>query len=521
MKLLRLLTLAVLLTGCATPGSPELAGHAAEPTVFRPQPNPSRPDPSRPDPSRLDPARLPPAAEMIQPVLQPVETALPPAPQLGEAFRKPVSLALKEASLASVITALAKTTGLNFVLDQDVSPELSVTLVVRDLPFEQVLSLMLKAHQLEQQIVSANTVLIYPRQTDKQRAYRPTVIRSFALANADARQIQNLFKQVLKARDLYVDERLNVLVLRDTPEVIRQAEFLVARLDAADPEVMLEVEVLELSRNKLQELGMKFPDQVGLGVLQGATTTTVLSGGIAQTVTVPGGQLAEGNVDLQRTAALTTYAANPLLLLNLRRENGNSNLLANPRIRVRHRDKARIHIGEKLPVFTTTSTANVGVAASVSYLDVGLKLDVEPQVHEADEVGIKMGLEVSSVVREVPGPQQSFAYIVGTRSASTSLRLRNGQTQVLAGLISDEERRSVNQVPGLGDLPLLGRLFASNRDSNTKTEIVLLITPHVIRAPLRPSAAQQLLSGDAGDLREGTEIFAPAEPAAPAAPAAQ
>lgn len=501
--MLVLLALAMLLSGCATPGAQDTAALAAEPTIATVRP-------------RLDASLRQAATEPVQPALPPAVTALPPAPQLDAAFRKPVSLVLKDASLASVITALARTTGLNFVLDQEINPELSVTLVVRDLPFDQVLSLILKSHQLEQQIVSPNTLLIYPQQSEKQRAYRPLVIRSFALANADARQIQNLFKQVLKVRDLYVDERLNVLVLRDTAEVVRQAEFLVARLDAVDPEVMLEVEVLELSRNKLQELGMKFPDQIGLGMLQGATASTVLSGGIAQTVTVPGGQLAEGNVDLQNAGALTAYAANPLLLLNLRRENGNSNLLANPRIRVRHREKARIHIGEKLPVFTTTSTANVGVAASVSYLDVGLKLDVEPQVHEADEVGIRMGLEVSSVVREVPGPQQSFAYIVGTRSTSTSLRLRNGQTQVLAGLISDEERRSINQVPGLGDLPLLGRLFASNRDSNTKTEIVLLITPHVIRAPLRPSAAQQVWSG------EGPGEYAEAAPTPePAAPAAQ
>lgn len=505
MKLLTLLALAMLLSGCATPGAQDTAALSAEPTIATVRP-------------RLDASLRQVATDLIQPVLLPHVTALPPAPELDATFRKPVSLALRDASLASVLTALAKTTGLNFVLDQEINPELSVTLVVRDLPFDQVLSLILKSHQLEQQIVSANTLLIYPQQSEKQRAYRPLVIRSFALANADARQIQNLFKQVLKVRDLYVDERLNVLVLRDTAEVVRQAEFLVARLDAVDPEVMLEVEVLELSRNKLQELGMKFPDQIGLGMLQGATASTVLSGGISQTVTLPGGQLAEGNVDLQNAGALTAYAANPLLLLNLRRENGNSNLLANPRIRVRHREKARIHIGEKLPVFTTTSTANVGVAASVSYLDVGLKLDVEPQVHEADEIGIRMGLEVSSVVREVPGPQQSFAYIVGTRSTSTSLRLRNGQTQVLAGLISDEERRSINQVPGLGDLPLLGRLFASNRDSNTKTEIVLLITPHVIRAPLRPSAAQQVWSGDSPG--EYAEPAPRPEPAAPA-PAAQ
>jgi len=194
-----------------------------------------------------------------------------------------------------------------------------------------------------------------------------------------------------------------------------------------------------------------------------------------------------------------------LLILNLHGENSESNLLANPRIRVKHREKARIHIGEKLPIFTTTSTANVGVSASVSYLDIGLKLDIEPFVHDAGEVGIKMGLEVSSVVREVQGPQQSLAYIVGTRSTTTSLRLHNGQTQILAGLISDEERRVSSQVPGLAELPVIGRLFSANKDTNAKTEIVLLITPYIIRAPVRPNAAQQIWFGGGTELRSGGE----------------
>lgn len=489
MKSLLLLVISLIAAGCAP--VPVQPGNETETTAATPV---------RQRMQGWLPQTPPPVTAAPTPAYQ---SALPPEVQLGAQFRQPVSFQFKEAPLSSVITALAKTSGLNIVLDQEVSPELRVTIVVRNLPFDEALGLILKALQLDRQVMSANTLMIYPQQAEKQRQYRSLVTRSFSLANADAKQVQNVFKQVLKARDLYVDERLNVLVLRDTPDVIRQAEFLVARLDAADPEVMLEVEVLEIGRSRLQDLGMKFPDQIGLGILQGATTSTLLSGsGIAQTSVTPGGRLAEGNVDLQRAGALTVYAANPLLLLNLRGENGDSNLLANPRIRVKHREKARIHIGEKLPVFTTTSTANVGVSASVSYLDVGLKLDVEPTVHEIDEVGIKMALEVSSVVREVAGPQQSLAYVIGTRSTNTSLRLRNGETQILAGLISDEERRSVNQVPGLSDMPVLGRMFTSKRDSKAKTEIVLLITPLVVRAPVRPSAAQQLWTGGGSDLRD-------------------
>jgi general secretion pathway protein D len=146
-----------------------------------------------------------------------------------------------------------------------------------------------------------------------------------------------------------------------------------------------------------------------------------------------------------------------------------------------------VHIGEKLPVFTTTSTANVGVSASVTYLDVGLKLDVEPLIHLEDDVDIKMTLEVSSIVKEVIGPQSSLAYQIGTRSTATSLRLKDGETQILAGLISDEERTSASRLPGLGDLPIVGKLFSSERGSNNKTEIVLLITPRIVRNLTRPA----------------------------------
>jgi len=137
-------------------------------------------------------------------------------------------------------------------------------------------------------------------------------------------------------------------------------------------------------------------------------------------------------------------------------------------------------------VITTTSTANVGVSSSVSYLDVGLKLEVEPSIHLEGDVAIKVGLEVSNIVKEVPVSGGGIAYQLGTRNATTVLRLKDGETQVLAGLIQDDERRTANKLPLVGDLPLVGRLFSSNLDNKVKTEIVLLITPRVVRNLTRP-----------------------------------
>jgi general secretion pathway protein D len=132
----------------------------------------------------------------------------------------------------------------------------------------------------------------------------------------------------------------------------------------------------------------------------------------------------------------------------------------------------------------------------VNYLDVGLKLDVEPTISLDNEVSMKVGLEVSNIVREIKSANGTLTYQVGTRNASTVLRLKDGETQALAGLISDEDRKSASKVPGLGDLPLLGHLFASHNDQKTKTEIVLLITPHIVRNIVRPEmAAMEFPSG--------------------------
>ena len=163
---------------------------------------------------------------------------------------------------------------------------------------------------------------------------------------------------------------------------------------------------------------------------------------------------------------------------------GDVNLLANPRVRVKNRETARIHIGEKVPVFTA-NVASTGVASqTVQYIDAGLKLEVEPTISSSDDVTIKINLNVGSIGDQVvasTGSSQSVAFRVGTRLASTQLRLHDGETQILAGLIDDQDRKTINKIPGIGDIPLLGKLFSNQSDNKSKTEIILSITPHIIR----------------------------------------
>ena len=413
-------------------------------------------------------------------------------PAVKAALAKPVVLEFRDASLKSVFEVLSRSSGLNFVFDKDVRGDTKVTFFVRNSPLEDILRLILTTNQLEKRQLNDNSFLIYPNTPAKSKEYQELVVRSFYLANADVKQAQTLIKTVAKSRDVFADEKLNLLIVKDTPDAMRLIERLIESIDLAEPEVMLEVEVLEVTRSRLNEFGLDWPHAISYGQLQSQLTTTTLGSVGAQTVTTPGGALATGFVDLAK-GGLTSFVANPALTLNLRGQNGDTNLLANPRIRVKNREKAKIHIGDKLPVFTTTSTANVGVSASVTYLDVGLKLDVESNVTLDDEVSMKVGLEVSSIVKEIPGPSNSLAYQIGTRSASTVLRLKNGETQVLAGLISDEDRKTTSHIPGLGEIPVVGRAFGSHRDSTIKTEIILLITPRVLRNILRPDFGQPAL----------------------------
>jgi general secretion pathway protein D len=405
-------------------------------------------------------------------------------PQLRPEYKKPITLEFRDALLKNVFDVLSRASGINFVFDRDVRPDLKTTILVRDTSLEDALGFLLVTNQLEKKVLNENTILIYPNLPNKARDYQELMVRSFYLGNADVKQTLNLVKTVVKTRDVFIDERLNLLIMRDTPEAIRLAEKLIAAQDLADPEVILEMKVLEVTRAKLQDLGINYPTRVSAGV-KGA------AGVPGQMTLTEWLNRSSGLVNLQVT--------DPAFIINLQRQDSDTNLLANPRIRIRNREKAKIHIGDRLPVITTTSTANVGVSESVQYLDVGLKLDIEPTIYLDDEVAMKVGLEVSSIVQQIQSQQGTLTYRIGTRNTATVLRVANGETQVLAGLIQDQDQRTADKVPGLGDLPLLGRLFTNNNDSRTKTEIVLLITPYVVRNLDRPPpSALEMASGTEG-----------------------
>jgi general secretion pathway protein D len=401
----------------------------------------------------------------------------PPAPSLGSAFQKPITLEFHEAPLHTVFDSLSRASGLNFVFDKDVRGDTKVTILLRDVTLDDALRTILSTYQLDRQVLNAHTVFVYPDSPAKQREHQELVTRSFYLANADVKQAEKLVRTMAKSRDVYVDERLNLLIVRDTPEVVRLVDRLIASIDLAEPEVMLEVQVMEVGSNLLDTLGMEWPSTVDVGV------------NVNPVGSVVGSASTSGQVNLSQWRNFTASVANPALVAHLLSETGTTNLLANPKLRARNHEKARVQIGEKLPVFTTTSTANVGVSTTVTYVDTGLKLEVEPSVQLDGDVVMKVNLEVTNLINSVTGPEGAIAYDVGTRTATTSLRVHDGETQILAGLINDQDSKSIQGLPGLSELPILGRLFGVHTDTRNKSEIVLLITPRVVRNIGLPDAS--------------------------------
>ena len=430
-------------------------------------------------------------------------------PQLKPQFDKPVTLELRDANIKVVFEALSRATGINFILDKDIKPDTKASIFIKKARIEDAIDMVLSSNGLQRKMLSENTMLVFASTQQKQKDYQDLMIRSFYLSNTTAKQVATLIKSMLKTKDIFVDDRLNMIVMRDTPEAIHIAEKLVAVNDLADPEVMLDIEVLEVSRSRLQELGIDYPNRIAVNSLIPITTVTSATGVVASSTVNTASQLTlAGLLGLNKSR----FDVSPNPAVNFRKTTGDINILSNPRIRVRNNEKAKILVGDKVPVITTTSTANVGISENVQYVDVGLKLDVEPRITADDYVNIKVGLEVSSLGERTITKNGATVYTIGTRDANTILRLKNGETQVLAGLISDDERKNASKLPGLGDIPILGRLFANQQDQKTKTEIVLAITPRIISNIVRPNAeVSEYWSGTDSLITDKQQVVLPVE----------
>ncbi|MDN3224833.1 secretin N-terminal domain-containing protein [Pseudomonas nunensis] len=386
-----------------------------------------------------------------------------PYPQLRTRLDRPVTLEFRDANLKTIFEVLSQVAGLNFIFDKDLRPDMKATIFVRDVRIEDAVELLLQQNQLHQKVVNENTLLIYPDSPQKLKDYQELVMRTFYLTSVDANTALNMIKTMLKTRDVFVDERLNTLTMRDTEDAVRMAEKLLQSQDQSDPEVVLEVEVMEVATQRILDLGLQWPNTFGVVNSDGSGVTIL---------------------DQLKGINSSRISISPSPQAKINAQDNDINTLASPVIRVSNREQARIHIGQRVPIISATSvpsTQGPVITESVTYLDVGLKLEVQPIVHLNNEVAIKIALEVSNATPLEPTRQGTIPVQVDTRNAQTTLRLHDGETQILAGLVRNDHGATGNKIPGLGDIPGLGRLFGSNKDTVGKSELVLSITPRIVR----------------------------------------
>ncbi|MCL4847594.1 MAG: hypothetical protein KJ066_13735 [Acidobacteria bacterium] len=393
----------------------------------------------------------------------------PPGLDLPEDLVLPESLVFRDASSRDVFISLARFAGVNVVFDAAFR-ETPITIEIRDTSFGDALAAVSTATRTFYRVTAPRTVTIAPDTPAKRREYDDEVIRTFYLSNADLKETVDLLRIVVDNRRLSPITATNAIAIKDTPERIVAAGKVIAAIDKARAEVIIDVELLEVDRTRLREFG-----------LQPASPASSPSGidGVAD-VNRDGLTLR----DLRNlTQADVLLAGVPALYYRLLKSDQNTRTLANPQLRTSEGLPAQARFGERVPIPVTTFApiATGGInqqpITSFNYENIGVNIDITPRTHHNDEVSLTLRVEVSSISGTGFGGLPTF----GNRSITTTIRLKDGETNLLAGLIRDDERRVLRGVAGLSDLPLIGRLFAANRTETQQTDIVLVLTPRIVR----------------------------------------
>ncbi len=391
----------------------------------------------------------------------------PPGTELPSGVRLPESLTFRDASSRDVFTAMARFSGLNIIFDPTFR-EQPVTIDLRNASLPDALTSVSQATRSFYRVTAQRTITVIPDTPAKRREYEEEIVQTFYLSNADLKETIDLLRIVIDSRRIAPVTATNAISIKDTPERIAAASKLISAIDKAKPEVVIDVELLEVDRTRLREYGLQLASPGSPG-LNGRADVN------------------DEGLTLRDLRNLTQSGINltslPGLFYRLLKTDTNTRTLANPQLRTSEGVAAQARFGERVPVPVTTFSpiATGGVSqqpiTSFNYENIGVNIDITPRTHHDDEVSLALKIEVSSISGTGFGGLPTF----GNRAISTVIRLKDGETNLLAGLIRDDERRVLEGVPGLSDLPLVGRLFAHSRRETQETDIVLTLTPHLIR----------------------------------------
>jgi len=408
---------------------------------------------------------------------------------LGPGAQEPLGLSFRNASLREAYQALGKTVGVNFVFDPEFRDQ-TINVDLREVPFDQALNALSTVGKTFYRVVDSRIVQVVPDTPAKRREMEQQVVKTFFLSNADLKETIDLLRIVLGARRIAPLPGANALTINDTPDKVAAAERIIDIVDKQRAEVMVEVEILEVNRTKLKEYGIEITSGTGEGIAGAIFPSTTINEVTARdaqgnpTVITPR-PITLGDNPYKKSNLLITSL--PGVIYRLLKSDTSTRLLANPQLRTAEGQTAQARFGDQIPVPVTTFSpiAAGGISqqpiTSFDYKNVGVNIDITPRVHHDNDVTLVLKLEVSSVAQSVGVAGVQNLPTFNSRQVTSVIRLRDGETNILAGLISDAERTSYSGLPGLASLPVLGKLFAHNRKEVQETDIVMTLTPHILR----------------------------------------
>ena len=417
----------------------------------------------------------------LQTIIERARDLPPPGLDVPQGVHMPASLTFRDATSRDVFTAIARLANISLIFDSAFR-DTPVTVDLRNATLEDALGTVAGATRTFFRVTAPKTVVVIPDTPAKRREYEEEVVRTFYLSNADLKETMDLLRMVLDARRISPTTATNALTIKDTPERIAAAARVLSAVDKARPEVIIDVELLEVDRTKLAEYGLQIASSGSTG-LNGSVGVSTDSAGATTLQTLK-----------NLTTADIIATGLPTLYYRLLKSDSSTRTLANPQLRTTDGVAAKARFGEQVPVPVTTFApiATGGVAqqpvTSFNYQNIGVNIDITPRTHHDDDVSLQLNVVVSNISGTGFGGLPTF----GNREINTLIRLRDGETNMLAGLIRDDERTSLEGIPGLVDLPVIGRLFAHNSKTQNQTDVILTLTPHIIRvldlseADLRP-----------------------------------
>jgi len=400
--------------------------------------------------------------------------------KIDPASNIPIVLKFTETPLKTILDAISKASGVNFIYDEKADQEKKITVDFSNVTLENVLEYLMMQTKQFFKVLDPHTLIIIPDNKQKRQEYEDQVIRTFYLGNADAKDVFQLVRSILQTKKMAMNQELNSITIKDSPEAVAVCQRIIEANDKSKGEVVVDVEIVEVNSNYAKTIGIDLTSKTfTLGPEHNLTDDGTIGTGPA---------LPLGSADVYHKG-LWIYPI-PNIVVNLIMSHSDSKVLARPQLRVMEGKKASVHIGDRVPIATanltypTTGTTNYVPMTSFTYQDIGVKIEIEPRVHHNKEVTIKLQSEVSSITGEVPGsgltPSQP---IIGSRKVQTEIRLEEGETSLLAGLIRQEDRDSISGLPFISEIPILGRLFSNTNRETINTDVVMLLTPHIVRMP--------------------------------------